>query len=186
KVSTLDWNFVRAGVAQGQSNCLVSSGSGVQILPPAPAFVPRLANERFSSHAGRFGEVPKWPKGADCKSAGVRLRGFKSSPPHHFSECLEAGSDRGWAERDATTRGTRGARGSTVEQASLSGNSSAVERQPSTLGGAGSNPVSRSKARACAHVAQSVERVLGKDEVSGSIPDMGSISIRIATANGRV
>src|SRR5262249_62259489 len=30
--------FVCAGVAQGQSNCLVSSGSGVQILPPAPAF----------------------------------------------------------------------------------------------------------------------------------------------------
>jgi hypothetical protein len=26
-----------------------------------------------------------------------------------------------------------------------------------------------------AHVAQSAERVLGKDEVSGSIPDMGSI-----------
>ena len=68
----------------------------------------------------------------------------------------------------------------------LSGNSSAVERQPSKLGVAGSNPVSRSKSRACAHVAQSVERVLGKDEVSGSIPDMGSISIRIATANGRV
>src|SRR5882724_9229582 len=32
------WAFVCAGVAQGQSNCLVSSGSGVQILPPAPAF----------------------------------------------------------------------------------------------------------------------------------------------------
>src|SRR5262249_44805531 len=66
------------------------------------------------------------------------------------------------------------------------GNSSAVERQPSKLGVAGSNPVSRSRSRACAHVAQSAERVLGKDEVSGSIPDMGSISIRIATANGRV
>ena len=66
------------------------------------------------------------------------------------------------------------------------GNSSAVERQPSKLGVAGSNPVSRSRSRVCAHVAQSAERVLGKDEVSGSIPDMGSISIRIATANGRV
>ena len=96
------------------------------------------------------------------------------------------------------------------------GNSSAVERQPSKLGVAGSNPVSRStmcepsggvavRAEAVrrlrravkwpkraagtsaarravkfrdtgAHVAQTVERVLGKDEVSGSIPDMGSIS----------
>ena len=83
------------------------------------------------------------------------------------------------------------------------GNSSAVERQPSKLGVAGSNPVSRSRSceppdvaglgprrpgRACeadAHVAQSAERVLGKDEVSGSIPDMGSISNRaIVIANG--
>ena len=68
------------------------------------------------------------------------------------------------------------------------GNSSAVERQPSKLGVAGSNPVSRSMdrrygtrlgiqapCRVQAHVAQSAERVLGKDEVSGSIPDMGSI-----------
>ena len=64
------------------------------------------------------------------------------------------------------------------------GNSSAVERQPSKLGVAGSNPVSRSthrgvaaamcSSRRRAHVAQSAERVLGKDEVSGSIPDMGS------------
>ena len=170
--------------------CLCWRSSGAEQLPckqwVGGSNPPASASffEELPGAAGGFGEVPKWPKGADCKSAGVRLRGFKSSPPHHFSECLEAGSDRGWAERDATTRGTRGAR--TVEQASLSGNSSAVERQPSKLGVAGSNPVSRSKSRACAHVAQSVERVLGKDEVSGSIPDMGSISIRIATANGRV
>ena len=64
------------------------------------------------------------------------------------------------------------------------GNSSAVERQPSKLGVAGSNPVSRSRSRVCAHVAQSAERVIGKDEVSGSIPDMGSRTY-IATANGR-
>ena len=66
------------------------------------------------------------------------------------------------------------------------GNSSAVERQPSKLGVAGSNPVSRStrvpgiahwtRLGVQAHVAQSAERVLGKDEVSGSIPDMGSIN----------
>ena len=100
------------------------------------------------------------------------------------------------------------------------GNSSAVERQPSKLGVAGSNPVSRSivserrraarvegglsearvaaladipgggrvaplvdtsgntRARSndngCAHVAQLAEHALGKGEVSGSIPDMGS------------
>ena len=82
------------------------------------------------------------------------------------------------------------------------GNSSAVERQPSKLGVAGSNPVSRSRNlgdRAAprlprgapsvwgfgghtgapmmidrAHVAQLAEHALGKGEVSGSIPDMGS------------
>jgi hypothetical protein len=67
------------------------------------------------------------------------------------------------------------------------GNSSAVERQPSKLGVAGSNPVSRSMVADSAHVAQSAERVLGKDEVSGSNPDMGS-RIRaavIAPVNGR-
>ena len=67
------------------------------------------------------------------------------------------------------------------------GNSSAVERQPSKLGVAGSNPVSRSTRSPAswasagwtrnviqAHVAQLAEHALGKGEVSGSIPDMGS------------
>ena len=109
----------------------------------------------------------------------------------------------------------------------LGGNSSAVERQPSKLGVAGSNPVSRSRivmgessdARGPlgvggrgphrlgpatmppladrsgdpldgvhAHVAQLAEHALGKGEVSGSIPDMGSITRdpreRIATVDG--
>ena len=69
------------------------------------------------------------------------------------------------------------------------GNSSAVERQPSKLGVAGSNPVSRSRHESVlrAHVAQLAERVLGKDEVSGSNPDMGSSfrSAAIASVNGR-
>ena len=81
------------------------------------------------------------------------------------------------------------------------GNSSAVERQPSKLGVAGSNPVSRSTRSLAAahgtrlgiqaHVAQSAERVLGKDEVSGSIPDMGStlsrsdLMVAPSTGNGR-
>ena len=66
------------------------------------------------------------------------------------------------------------------------GNSSAVERQPSKLGVAGSNPVSRSRHESIsrAHVAQLAERVLGKDEVSGSNPDMGSISGAVARAAG--
>ncbi len=53
-----------------------------------------------------------------------------------------------------------------------------AEHQPSKLRVAGSNPVSRSKEVFWmvwkAHVAQSVERVLGKDEVSSSILLVGS------------
>jgi hypothetical protein len=65
-----------------------------------------------------------------------------------------------------------------------------VERQPSKLRVAGSNPVSRSSdsmeyikilfilyfnslLTVSAHVAQLVEHILGKDEVTGSIPVMG-------------
>ena len=87
------------------------------------------------------------------------------------------------------------------------GNSSAVERQPSKLGVAGSNPVSRSRYRGGgarrgagaspraetsgtmlgAHVAQSVEHVLGKDGVTGSSPVMGSSPLarrRVSAARG--
>ena len=48
----------------------------------------------------------------------------------------------------------------------------------------GSIPITRSTlargvlARRRAHVAQLVEHVLGKDEVTGSIPVMGSVSLR--------
>ncbi len=31
------------------------------------------------------GSVPKWSNGADCKSAGLRLRGFESHLTHHPS-----------------------------------------------------------------------------------------------------
>ena len=51
-----------------------------------------------------------------------------------------------------------------------------VEHQLPKLGVAGSIPVSRSKLSA--HIAQSVERHLGKVEVTGSIPVMGSIIIK--------
>ncbi len=60
-----------------------------------------------------------------------------------------------------------------------------VERQPSKLRVAGSNPVSRSIIKAVevvgmvfcyAHVAQPAEHILGKDEVTGSNPVMGSIA----------
>ena len=62
----------------------------------------------------------------------------------------------------------------------MAGVAQLVELQPSKLDVAGSNPVARSsRARGSpdeghAHVAQSVERVLGKDEVTSSILVVGS------------
>jgi hypothetical protein len=59
-----------------------------------------------------------------------------------------------------------------------------VESQPSKLLVAGSSPVSRSAIKAKsiiveqAHVAQSVEHILGKDEVTGSTPVVGSFLCR--------
>ena len=48
-----------------------------------------------------------------------------------------------------------------------------VERQPSKLNVASSSLVSRSKVSGPS--SSGVERILGKDEVSGSNPDLGSI-----------
>ena len=38
-----------------------------------------------------LGQIPKWSKGADCKSAGYRLRGFKSLSAHHSDEVCQRG-----------------------------------------------------------------------------------------------
>ena len=80
-----------------------------------------------------------------------------------------AAADREAPTRPANRRAIRGG-------AAFRGNSSAVERQPSKLGVAGSNPVSRSRHESIsrAHVAQLAERVLGKDEVTSSILVIGS------------
>ena len=65
-----------------------------------------------------FGGLPEWPMGAGCKPAGLCLRWFESNTLH----CLD--------------RGKRARQSAGVAQL--------VERQPSKLNVAGSNPVSRS------------------------------------------
>jgi hypothetical protein len=35
-----------------------------------------------------IGGVPEWPNGADCKSAGVRLRWFESIRPHSLARLI--------------------------------------------------------------------------------------------------
>ncbi len=75
-----------------------------------------------SPHA--VGEVPEWPKGADCKSAGAAFGG--SNPPLSTMFSHSENMDLKF------------------EIFKVCGSSSVVERQPSKLRVAGSNPVSRS------------------------------------------
>ena len=95
--------------------------------------------------AGRVGE---WLKPADCKSAApCGLRRFESSPVHHFvaARALNQGS---------------GKHGEFTKNFVATNRWGVPERYAS-------GPVK-------AWVAQLVERVLGKDEVTGSIPVPGS------------
>ena len=87
---------------------------------------------------------------ADCKSAG--LTPYGGSNP---------------------SLGTINKTSCVVHQAGIA---QLVERQPSKLNVAGSNPVSRSIATKCYGPHSSVaEHFLGKEEVAGSIPAVGSI-----------
>ncbi len=97
--------------------------------------------------AGRVGE---WLKPADCKSAApCGLRRFESSPVHHPAWRAE----RRLVGQSDEAVGTR---------------SEKNRRQPGRALCAGDG--------VRAWVAQLVERVLGKDEVTGSIPVPGSTS----------
>ncbi len=86
------------------------------------------------------GEVAEWSKAADCKSAGVSLRGFESYPPH--VPWLSAG----------------------VAQLARASAFQAEGRGFESRLPLGNDP---------AHVAQTVEHILGKNEVSGSSPLVG-------------
>ena len=122
--------------------------------------------------------LPTIVAGPACTDSGVGgLSEVRVAPTRATTACV--------ASVRATTGCAASVRATPVRTASdggvfgVCGNSSAVERQPSKLGVAGSNPVSRSRIEVRgvvreAHVAQLVEHALGKGEVSGSIPDMGS------------
>jgi hypothetical protein len=194
----------------------------------------------------RSGRYPSGQRGQTVNLLAYAFGG--SNPPLPTIVASAVWTDRvvgGLLEvRVALTRATAGRRTDVRGRPGATcGNSSAVERQPSKLGVAGSNPVSRStdiehrhgsaepgaggwKCRGdvgvptntdnehrhgsaepgasewgCgghveaptstdierAHVAQLAERVLGKDEVSGSNPDMGSSfqAAVSAAVNGR-
>src|SRR6476661_7274125 len=73
-----------------------------------------------------YGQLPKWPKGTDCKSVVRRLRRFESFTAH---SCRR------------------------------------IRYSPEPFGIAGT-----------AHIAQSVEHTLGKGEVTGPNPVVGSVA----------
>ena len=114
------------------------------------------------------GEVPERPKGADCKSAGERLRRFESSPLHS-----EPQSDR--VTNDETMRcGSSSDGRARAFQARGRGFDSRLPLVAVTNAG-----------NAYAHVAQVVEHFLGKEEVTGSNPVMGSGRVTRAIAARR-
>ncbi len=107
------------------------------------------------------GEVPEWPKGADCKSAGVSLRRFESSPLHmtHGDQHV-ASFDAGIAQLVRASAFQAEGRGF-------------ESRFPLFAGAIRNGARGPSLPARDAQVAQSAEHVLGKDEVGGSIPLLG-------------
>jgi hypothetical protein len=191
-----------AGVAQtverlpckqqvGGSNPFASSSSGkrarASVSPVERSSVPASGPIPESSRS-----MARYPSGQRGQTVNLLANAFGGSNPP-----LATSGGSGF-DVEIGDRGRSTPRGSTSKpDPMICGNSSAVERQPSKLGVAGSNPVSRSRhsgagcvaerpprratatarfgSMSGAHVAQSVEHVLGKDGVTGSSPVMGSI-----------
>ena len=59
-------------------------GAPYTAAPPMPQIGRRFVDidAKIAIGAHLFGGVPEWLKGADCKSAGARLRWFESNPLH--------------------------------------------------------------------------------------------------------
>ena len=52
-------------------------------------FLRRLHLGRPMQDCEKQGQIPEWPNGADCKSAGLRLRWFESIFAHLFENVAE-------------------------------------------------------------------------------------------------
>ncbi len=177
---------VHAGVAQlverrfckprvGGSSPFASSRWELVTSGSKRGFVRGGIDHRPSSTRNRrdLGGVPEWLKGADCKSAGLRPTKVRilPSPPRSLGE-----AERSTALGVATTDGGNSSAGrASAFQAEGRGFESRFPLQ--IRGNAPRARASRRRAPAVtvpAHVAQSVEHFLGKEEVTGSNPVMGS------------
>ena len=139
--------------------------------------IPIASFAHTSGHSRRAsGEVPERPKGADCKSAGVSLRRFESSPLHPrrtragIAQLARASAfqaeGRGFESRfPLPLISPRSLRSRWASRPGVNPGRSLLRRSArSEIAG-----------RDCcaAQVAQLAEHVLGKDEVGGSIPLLG-------------
>ena len=115
--STVEHRFCKPGVRGSSPR---ASSTRTPDLLKYLSSLPNLAGQREPEvvRAFDFGGLPEWPKGADCKSAGYAFDGSNPSP--------STGSKLGQEEN-------------------VAGVAQLVERQPSKLNVAGSNPVSRSR-----------------------------------------
>ena len=135
-----------------------------------PTWGPVRRGHRNINH---YGGLPEWPKGAGCKPAGLRLRWFESNtlhPPHwrhcdgiRSNEAPRRGGQICWV---ALPRGSSSVGRASAFQAERRGFESRLPLSGDSLG--------IWRPQHPAHLAQSVERVLGKDEVTSSILVVGS------------
>ena len=123
-----------------------------------------MYRQKIREYIDLQGEVAEWSKAADCKSAGASLRRFESCPPHSSMQMIA------YKMLLMKVKG----------QIELLQNKFAGVAQlarASAFQAEGRGFESRLPLIDCiAHVAQLVEHILGKDEVGGSSPLVGSFA----------
>jgi hypothetical protein len=111
------------------------------------------------------GEVAEWSKAADCKSAGASLRRFESCPPQ---SSIYKRVIKGYEKLVVLLI-------SQIESLKVQLAGVAQLARASAFQAEGRGFESRLPLKCfIAHVAQPVEHILGKDEVGGSSPLVGS------------
>jgi hypothetical protein len=130
--------------------------------------------------------VPEWLKGADCKSAGLRPTKVRILlPPPTDETCGE--TDGGTDYDTIKIRGNSSVGRASAFQAEGREFESRFPLHKIRVEDRGQEGRSADKRVVCAtaHVAQSVEHFLGKEEVTGSNPVMGSKRFGAARPSAR-
>ena len=119
------------------------------------------------------GEVAEWTKAADCKSAGASLRRFESCPPQNNCELNIKAFATEVTEKIEKDFLNKFFLNSVFSVAKYKAGVAQLARA-SAFQAEGRGFESRLPLNNWAHVAQLVEHILGKDEVGGSSPLVGS------------